>query len=413
MVAEIISIGEELLIGQTINTNASWLAQELNGIGIDVRRIVTITDDHNSILGVLEECLGRSQLVITTGGLGPTRDDMTKNVFCQYFGSGLTVNNQVREDNIQFFRKRGLDPGKANEGQSMVPDKADIIRNPYGTAPGLWFEENEKVVIALPGVPFEMKHMVSSVLIPRLRERIHDRHIVHRTVLTQGVGESFLSEIIADWEEALPKDLKLAYLPSPGIVKLRLSGRGNNRHAIEESIDNEINKLQKVIPQYIWGYDHDKLEVLLGKALTTSGLTLSTAESCTGGYIAHRITSVPGSSAYFKGSVVAYANTIKRQLLSVHENDLVSYGAVSREVVETMAANARILFDSDYALAVSGIAGPEGGSKNKPVGTVWIALSGPAGTKSKLFHFGDSRERNIIRASTAAMAMLYQHLNDM
>jgi len=405
-VAEIISIGEELLIGQTVNTNAAWIAAQLNTIGIQVKKIIVITDDMEEIINGIKTACGESDIVLMTGGLGPTRDDITKQALCRYFDTTLQMDHAVLSDITEFFRNRGLDMIERNSLQAMVPKNATIIRNPFGTAPGLWFNENEKILVAMPGVPFEMQNMLTSTIIPELSKSTGPHQIIHKTVLTTGIGESFLADKISDWEDALPAAVSLAYLPSPGVVKLRLSCKGSHKKRIEETIDRQIEKLQKIIPQYIWGYDNDKLEELLGRALTARGMSIGTAESCTGGYIAHRITSVPGSSAYFRGSVIAYDNLVKQELLSVGKETLDSNGAVSRPVVEAMAVNTRKLLHCDYALAVSGIAGPGGGTGDKPVGTVWIALASDDGLISRKFGFGDNRERNIIRAGITALWML-------
>ncbi len=412
MIAEIISIGEELLIGQTINTNAAWLASNLNSIGIAVKQIVVITDDHDDIVNTIQAALQRADLVLTTGGLGPTRDDVTKKALCHIFGSKLVVNNTVMSDNDLFFRNRGLQLTELNKMQALVPEHARVIRNPFGTAPGLWFVSDKNILISMPGVPFEMQHMVTEAVLPLLKKQLKDFYIIHKTVLTQGIGESFLAEKIASWEDQLPKFIKLAYLPAPGVVKLRLSGTGSDKAVIEKTIEKQIEQLKSLIPEHIWGFDEQKLEELLGATLLSNSRTISIAESCTGGYIAHKITSVAGSSAYFKGAVVAYSNHSKQKLLSVKAEMLDEYGAVSQEVVEAMAVNALQLFDTDFSLAVSGIAGPSGGSPAKPVGTIWIAAASNQSVISKKFSFGDTRERNIVRASVAALALLKQLIDN-
>jgi nicotinamide-nucleotide amidase len=408
--AEIISIGEELLIGQTVNTNAAWIASQLNSIGVSVHKIVAIADDLASITESIATALDRSDLVLMTGGLGPTRDDVTKHALCQYFDTRLKMNDTVLADITSFFSARGLGLIEANRLQAMVPENATVIRNPHGTAPGLWFEVNGKVVVSMPGVPFEMQHMITGFVLPTIRKRIATHFVIHKTILTTGIGESFLADMIEDWENGLPDNIKLAYLPSPGIVKLRLSARGNNQNAIEKAIEQQVSRLREIIPQYIWGFNDDKIEAKIGEALRSKGWSLATAESCTGGYIAHRITSVPGSSAYFKGAIVAYDNAIKKQILSVDETLLREHGAVSREVTESMALQVREFMESDFSIAVSGIAGPDGGSSDKPVGTVWIAVAGKDDVISKRFSFGDNRERNIIRTGIAAMGMLLKRI---
>ncbi len=407
MQAEIISIGNELLSGHTVNSNAAWLASLLNDTGIEVRQITVVGDGHDEILRALEEAGGRAPLVISTGGLGPTRDDLTKEAICAYFRTRLVLNERIVEDNRAYFEKQGLPLTELNRLQALIPEKATPLRNPHGTAAGLWIADRGIRFAALPGVPHEMKHMVRESLLPMLKN-LGGEHMLHQTVYTQGVGESFLSEIISDWEKQLPPSIHLAYLPSPGMVKLRLSAKGKNKRALERSLAREVGRLKNIIPQYIGGSGDRPLEEALLARFSAQGESLSTAESCTGGYLAHCITSVPGSSAYFKGSVVAYDNQAKTDLLGVPPAMLQEYGAVSREVVMEMAAGCRQIFHSTHAVAISGIAGPTGGSGEKPVGTVWIAVAGPHDTVAQKHRFGDRRDRNIIRAGIAAMDMLIQ-----
>jgi nicotinamide-nucleotide amidase len=412
MVAEVISIGEELLIGQTVNTNAAWLAKRLNSIGISVRQVTAITDNQEEILRALAEASNRASLIITTGGLGPTRDDITKAALCHYFHTRLVLNESVVEDNKAFFASRGLPLTELNRLQAMVPEIAQIIRNPFGTAPGLWFEQQQKQFISLPGVPHEMKHMTDTHVLPVLEKSVPDSIIIHKTIMTQGIGESFLAELISEWEEALPEGVQLAYLPSPGIVKLRLSGRGQEEAYVKKQVEDVAAQLTQLIPQYIYGQDDQKPEEVAGKLLLNGQHTLATAESCTGGYLAHKITSIPGSSAYFKGSVVAYSNEAKKELLGIGQDLLNQHGAVSQQTVEAMAIATRKVFHAGYAIAISGIAGPGGGTEEKPVGTVWVAVASRKGMVSKKHLFGDNRERNIIRASHAALGMLINKLKD-
>lgn len=406
MIAEIISIGEELLIGQTTNSNASWLASRLNRLGIPVFRITDIADDQEQILEMLELASGRADLILVTGGLGPTKDDVTKTAICQFFNCRMVTDPVVQSDNEEFFRKRGLKMNELNRRQSLVPEGARVFRNPYGTAPGLWFERQGKFLVFMPGVPHEMKHMVEDQLESDLQVRFAGNHIIHRTILTQGIGESFLAEKISDWEDQLPDHIRLAYLPSPGIVKLRLSAAGPDEAFLKKSVDEAVESLCGIIPQYIWGQDDERLEEVVGKMLAKAGKSLATAESCTGGHIAAKITGIPGCSAWFRGSVVAYSNQVKQDLLNVPDGMISRFGAVSREVAEAMAIGARERLQADWSIAVSGIAGPDGGTPEKPVGTVWIAVSGEGVTESKLHHFGDTRERNIVRAGVAALGML-------
>ncbi len=407
---EIISIGDELLIGQVVNTNASWMAEELNGAGWDVRQITCVSDKASEIRRALEEAGQRAEVILMTGGLGPTKDDITKEVLCDYFETRLVMHEPVLRNIETFFRRKGLPLTELNREQALVPESAIVVENPLGTAPGLVFKEKEKLFVAMPGVPYEMKHVMESYVLPELMKLPGKQVIVHKTVLTQGIGESFLARKIEDWENSLAPDIKLAYLPSPGIVRLRLSMRGTDRVKMEERLAEKITQLQQLIPAYIWGEGKETLEENVGKLLKENRKTLATAESCTGGLIAHRITSVPGSSAWFTGSIIAYSNRIKTDLLGVPAEVIENHGAVSREVVESMARGARKYLQTDYAIAVSGVAGPDGGTDEKPVGTVWIATAGPHRVVSRKFLFGDERMRNIQRSSTAALAMLREQI---
>lgn len=410
MHAEIITIGEELLIGQVINTNAAWLAERLNESGIMVKQVSVVSDTEPEILRILGETFERSPLILMTGGLGPTRDDVTKLALCRFFDTELVINEEVLEDIRAIFSRRNLSLTELNRQQALVPQGAKIVRNPNGTAPGLIFEREGRICVAMPGVPYEMKAMVEDHILPELKKRQKQQFILHRTILTQGIGESFLSEIIADWENNLPPFIKLAYLPSPGMVRLRMSASGTYERELKKALSGEEGKLAKLIPQYIWGFDRDTLEEVIGRLLTERGMTLSTAESCTGGFLAHKVTSVAGSSAYFRGSIVAYSNDLKTRFLWINEKLISKHGAVSKEVVEAMALNGCEVMSSDFCLATSGIAGPGGATPEKPVGTVWIALAFKDKVKSKLLHLGDQRDRNIARASLAALAMLREKI---
>ena len=406
MFAELISIGDELLIGQVVNTNASWLAAQLNDIGVDVRQITCVSDKADEIFRAMEEAEKRADVILMTGGLGPTKDDITKDVLCRYFNTSLEVNTKVLKNVELFFEKKGVVINELNKQQALVPVGSIVVDNPVGTAPGIAFERNKKFFIAMPGVPYEMKSIMESYVLPKLLSLIKDNFIVHRTVLTQGIGESFLANIIAEWENNLPDFIKLAYLPSPGLVRLRLSAKGTEKQKLISALSKEVDKLIQLIPGYFWGFDNEKLEAVIGKLLQKDNKTIVTAESCTGGYIAHRITGIAGSSSYFKGSVIAYDNNVKEKILEVDNETLRQYGAVSQQVVEQMAKGAQKVLQADYAIATTGIAGPDGGTDEKPVGTVWIAIATPFGVKSKKFQFGDSRERNIIRSAMAAFGML-------
>lgn len=406
MIADIVNIGDELLIGQVINTNASWIAERLNSIGIRVRKITAIADNGNHIKCAIDEAFRFSDLVILTGGLGPTKDDITKHVLAEYYKSQLVMHEPTLEQVEQFFKLRGRAITELNRRQAEIPECCEPLSNSSGTAPGMWFEKEGKILVSIPGVPFEMQALMEDHILPRLASRINGDIIIHKTVLTQGVGESFLADLIAEWEDALPASIRLAYLPQPGIVRLRLTATGNDREMVEQAINQQLESLMKLIPGYVFGFDGDTLEGLIGKMLINLPATICTAESCTGGYLAHLITRVPGSSKYFKGSVVAYSNELKTKLLGIDPVMIKKYGAVSREVVEAMATSARKLLNCTYALAVSGIAGTGGGSDEKPVGTVWIALAGPEGVNTKRFLFGNNRERNIHITALTALNML-------
>ena len=410
MYAEIITIGDELLIGQVIDTNSAWIAQELNHIGISIRQITSIADDNEQILTTLEEASPRADIVLITGGLGPTKDDITKNALCEYFNSTLEFNQEMYEQVEILFKNRGLKVTEVNRKQAEIPNNCIPIINKNGTAPGLWFEKNNIIFVSMPGVPYEMKAMMENEVLPKLKKVYQLPSIVHKTILTQGIGESYLSAMIREWEEKLPLNIHLAYLPSPGIVRLRLSGYGEKKKVIEESINIELDKLKSLIKDYIFGYDKDTLEEIIGNLLKDKKKNLAVAESCTGGYISHLITSVPGSSQYFKGAVIAYDNKIKINDLGVDANDIELYGAVSAQVVEQMALGIQKKYQSDFSISTSGIAGPSGGSIEKPVGTVFIAVAGKGRVISKKFLLGDHRQRNIQKASIAALNMLRKEI---
>ena len=406
MQAEIINIGDELLIGQVINTNASWIAEQFNLTGISINRITVIADEKESIINALNNAALQADIILITGGLGPTNDDITKKVLCDFFDSKLILNKDVLDDIQTYFHKRKFEVTSLNQQQAEVPDKCIPIRNYNGTAPGMWFERNNKIYISLPGVPFEMKALISDYVLPEISKRFKLPVIIHKTILTQGVGESFLADKIINWENNLPEYIKLAYLPTPGLVRLRLSAKGNDKNILSKSIEDALNSLQTLISEYIYGYDEETLEEIIGNLLKQTSSTIATAESCTGGYIASRITSVPGSSAYFKGSIVCYSNEIKIQELNIPEQMIINHGAVSCEVAEAMAQSIRRKFDTQYSIAVTGIAGPDGGTNEKPVGTVWISIATPSTIISEKFFFGDNRERNIQRTCITALNRL-------
>lgn len=406
MKAEIITIGDELLIGQVVDTNSAWMAEQLNLVGLQVHQITSISDHRNHILSALTLAAQRANVILITGGLGPTNDDLTKPTLCEYFDTPLVFHQPTYDHIEQLFWQRGYAMSEVNRHQADVPQSCTVIPNANGTAPGMWFEHEDIIYISMPGVPFEMKPMMLNEILPRLLKRFEGSFILHRTILTQGIGESALAETIESWENALPANIRLAYLPQPGMVRLRLTATSDNKQQLAATLQHQIDELLKIIPDLIFGFNDDSLEAVVGRLLLQKHRTVSTAESCTGGYLAHLITSVAGSSAWYQGSVVAYHNRIKMQTLAVPEKMLEEHGAVSQQVVEAMADGMRKSFGTDYALAVSGIAGPDGGSSEKPVGTTWIALATTQGVTSRKFLFGEHRQRNIRKAALAALNML-------
>ncbi len=406
MTVEIISIGDELLIGQVVNTNASWMAEELNRVGIGVHQITTISDDIDHIFSSLDEACRRSDIILITGGLGPTKDDITKQSLCEYFDTHLVFNSDVYANIIRLFGIRGVRMSELNRKQAEVPASCTPIRNSNGTAPGMWFEKDGKIYISMPGVPYEMKEMVREEVIPLLLKRFKTAAIVHKTIMTQGIPESVLAEKIESWENNLPANIKLAYLPQPGAVRLRLTAKGQDKTLTEKLVNQEIEKLIKIIPDEISSLEDETINETIGKLLKEKGKTLSVAESCTGGYIAHLITLVPGSSDYFKGAVIAYANETKESQLGVNHQSITEHGAVSEKVVKEMAEGVRKRMGTDYAIATSGVAGPGGGSAEKPVGTTWIAIASKENTVASHFMMGEHRERNIRKTSLTGLNLL-------
>lgn len=405
MQAEIINIGDELLIGQVVNTNASWMAQQLNAIGIDIIRVTVISDDKNDIKQSIDDAFERADIILMTGGLGPTNDDITKYTLCEYFNSKLIFDEPTYKRIEQLFLLRDFEVTELNRMQAEVPDNCKVIPNNNGTASGMWFEKNGKILISIPGVPFEMKTMISDFILPELAKR-SNLQIVHKTVHIQGIGESFLADYIKEWEAQLPDNIKLAYLPQPGLIRLRLSAKGEKGNNLSDLINEQITKLQKLIPDLIFGYGEDSLEAVVGELLLKNNKTLSTAESCTGGYISHLITSIAGSSAYYKGSIISYSNDVKTELLGVSPITIEKYGAVSEETVIEMAKEVQKKLNTDYAIAVSGIAGPDGGTTEKPVGTIWIAVASNKSVTTEKFLHGEDRGRNIRKAALSALNML-------
>lgn len=406
MQATVITIGDEILIGQIVDTNSVSISKHLNSAGIVVREKCSIGDDRTQIVETLERALANSQVVIVTGGLGPTKDDITKKTLAELFGSGMHLDERVAGHVQRMLESRGIVFNELNRGQALVPDCCTVLFNAHGTAPGMWFERGEKVVVSLPGVPFEMEHLMQDEVMPRLKARFSLRSIVHRTLITAGLAESMLAERIAPWEEALPPYLKLAYLPNPGAVRLRLSAYEVEGESVAREIAERFEALKRIIPKYVVGYETATVQELVHRTLTEREETLAAAESCTGGTIAARFTAMAGASAYFRGGVVAYSNDLKQQVLGVSADDLERFGAVSEPVARQMAEGIRRLAGSDYAVATTGIAGPAGGSEEKPVGTVWIAVAGPRGTVAVCRQCGTDRGQIIDRASSFAISML-------
>ncbi len=406
MKSALITIGDEILIGQVTDTNSVWISQQLNRAGVRVAEMITVSDRPELIREVLDRYAGRMDLVIMTGGLGPTRDDITKQTLAGYFGGRLVSHPEVEQKIRRFFRERGRTVIDSNLRQAEVPDNCRVLMNDHGSAPGMWFEKENTIFISLPGVPYEMKGLMNDHVLPEIRKRVKVPHVVHRTVMTQGVPESYLAEIIRGWEDSLPGCVKLAYLPRPGIVRLRLTVLERCAAEADRVLEPIIEKLLDLIPQHVFGFDDITLEQSLGELLREKGLHLATAESCTGGKIASMITSVPGSSDYFAGSVVAYSNRIKTDILKVEKDIIEESGAVSRQVVEKMAGEVRRLFGCDAAISTSGIAGPGGGTQEKPVGTTWIAVLYGEKVVSRMFRFGGSRDRIITQTCYSAMQLL-------
>ena len=409
MNVEIIVIGDELLIGQVTDTNSGWIARELNHIGWEVTEITTVRDRSREITDALNSSFGRVNVVLMTGGLGPTKDDITKQTLCDYFGGKLVFDESVFANVEAIFRRRKLTMNDSTRNQAYVPNMCTVIQNPVGTAPVMWFERNGKVLVSMPGVPTEMKTVMKEVVISRLREYFQDHSsILHRTCLVKDFTESRLSETLSDFEAQLPACIKLAYLPTPGVIRLRLTARGDEESYLQKIIDDEFFKLRTILGSHLFCGSDTTLAGALGSILAERGETLATAESCTGGNIAHEITRIAGSSVYFKGSVVAYSNEVKTRVLNVSSEILSGFGAVSRETVLQMVSGVQRLLSSDCAIATSGIAGPGGGSVEKPVGTVWIAVRYGERSEVECFCFEGDREQVIARATQSALLMLIQ-----
>ncbi|MFN0257228.1 competence/damage-inducible protein A [Pedobacter ureilyticus] len=410
MLAEIITIGDEILIGQIVDTNSAWMGVELNKIGVKVKQITSISDEAEHIISALEEAQKRADIILITGGLGPTKDDVTKITLSKYFNMPLKLDEATLAHVKQFFEKLNRPMIEANVKQAEVPDGCTVIMNKNGTAPCMWFEHHGKIIVSMPGVPFEMKYLMTDEIIPRIQQRFQMPFIVHQNILTAGLGESFLAEQIADIEEALPSHIKLAYLPKLGQVRLRLSATGDNEVALLAEVAFHTNRIVERVDKYVVLTEDLPFEKAILNLMSKHGLTLSLAESCTGGYLSHLFTQHPGSSAVFQGGGVTYSNALKQSVLGVKEETLAKFGAVSEQTASEMALGALVNFNTDYAIAITGIAGPDGGSEQKPVGTVWIAVASKNGVKAKLYQFASQRLQNIERSAMAAMMMLFLQL---
>ena len=412
MFAEIITIGDEILIGQIIDTNSAYIAKQLNSIGVSVYQITSVQDERNHILQALENAESHADIIIMTGGLGPTKDDITKNTLADYFGDTLVQNKAVLKNIEQLWQQYIKKPlSQLNIDQALIPSRSEVLMNYYGSAPGMWIENKGKVFISLPGVPFEMKALMENQVLPKLQLTFKFPFILHRTLLTYGLGESSLAERIEAWENALPNNIKLAYLPNFGKVRLRLSARGTDKKQIEEVVSKQIESLLPLIEDIFLGYEEDGAqEVLIGKLLTEKGLTLATAESCTGGKVAEVITSVAGASNYFRGSIVSYATEAKIDVLHIDKELIDRFSVVSEEVAQDMASQAQKLFKTDFAIATTGNAGPTKGDADADIGTVCIAIATKKGVFSETFNFGNHREKVINKAVNKAFEMLLKEI---
>lgn len=406
---EIINIGDELLIGQVVNTNAADMAKMLNKAGFDVRKTSVIGDEAEIIRSSLQSAMQRAAVVLITGGLGPTKDDITKKVLAEEFDSSLIMNEQVRVHVERYFASKGLPFTPTNAEQALVPDKCRVVFNSVGTAPGMCFEKNGKLVFSMPGVPFEMRTMMPEV-IEIMKQHFKSEAVEYKTLLVSGIGESFLSDKLEGFETNLPRGISLAYLPKGGTIRLRLTAKGADRNKVTDMLGKQTELLLASVKDYFMGFECDNIAETLGERLSENGKTVATAESCTGGNIAHLITLVAGSSRYYKGSVVSYANEVKEKVLGVRAGDLQQYGAVSEEVVKQMAEGVKKLLKTDCAIATSGIAGPSGGSDEKPVGTVWIAVAGERDCVAEKFLFNTTRDNFIERTSNQAILMLLHQM---
>ncbi|MBC8112015.1 MAG: competence/damage-inducible protein A [Verrucomicrobia bacterium] len=408
--AEIITIGDEILYGQITDTNSQFIATELDKIGVKISRKSSVGDNQEHILQALTEARNRADIILMTGGLGPTKDDITKKTLCEFFDTHLILNEQALAEVSEFFISRGRELTETNRQQAMIPANCTFISNKFGTAPGMWFENEGKIFISMPGVPREMIGLMQTEMLPRLQKHFKTSPIFHKFIKTTGIGESFLADKIEDWENNLPPHIKLAYLPSYGQVRLRLTATGGELGDLQAAVQQQIDKLLPLVAEFVYGYDTDELENTVGKLLVSQQKTISLAESCTGGFVSHLLTKVAGSSAYFIGGVVAYSNEIKTNDLGVNPETINNFGAVSEETVKEMAENIRKKFKTAIGLAVSGIAGPDGGTPEKPVGTVWICYADKSQTVAKKLQLLTEREVNIKMSANALLNLLRLNL---
>lgn len=406
MLTEIITIGDEILIGQIVDTNSAWIAQKLNENGIRVKQITSVSDDRSHILEALAAAAKRADLIIVTGGLGPTKDDITKKTLCEYFGVGLRRDISVLEHVRRLLSSHNRPVLEINEQQADVPENCTVLQNKNGTAPGMWFKHGGKVYVSMPGVPFEMMYLVEEEVLPRLKDHFSLSAIVHHTILTAGIGESFLAETIATVESSLPPYIKLAYLPKLGQVRLRLSAYGVDEEQLKREVGYYAGQIMALIPEFVIVAEDKPLEKAVLDYMNALGLKLALAESCTGGYLSHLLTQHPGSSEVFLGGAVSYSNELKKLMLDVSDQTLAAHGAVSEETVMEMAAGARKNFHADYAVSISGIAGPGGGTPDKPTGTVWVGVAGKNKIITRKFVFPGRRTQNIERAAVNALVLL-------
>ena len=413
ILCEIISVGDEILYGQILNTNAQYLSQVMNDLGVRVTRHTTVQDEAQAMLNAFEEAEAKNDIVLITGGLGPTPDDLTKPLLAKMYNSPISLHQQALDEVTNLFLSRGRELSELNRQQAFLPEKCTFLSNRVGTAPGMWFERNGKVLVSMPGVPHEVKVLMEEQVLPKIRLRFTMPVIYHKMIRTAGIPESKLAEVIREWESELPIHIRLAYLPKLAQVRLRLTAFGDDLDSLKREVEEQIDKVMPDISKYAYGFDSDELEVVIGNLLLEKGYTIATAESCTGGYIAHQITSIAGSSAYYLGTIIPYHNQFKQNLLGVNAETLRKFGAVSEECVKEMAENVRNKFGADIGLATSGIAGPTGGSADKPVGTVWVAVATPSDVSSRLLRLTKESGLNIQLTGTASLYITWRTLVDM